>query len=325
MQAFGKATFTELRGQANPPYDVVLCGDVSTTGSAELGSGVGDLAPVEEIVTADTVVIPGLQDPLTAQNPAVLQAVGDAARSGSRMISLCAGAFVLGQAGLLDGRRVTTHWLLADAFRAAFPRTELVEDAVYVDDGDILSSGDMPAAVDLCLHVLRSDLGAAYSYGVARLLIRTPEDRYPARSACPSPVAKSDDSLASLLDWLTEHLHEHLDLQRIAERAHLSTRTLLRHFRAHTGLTPHAWIIQRRVEAARSLLEETDLSVLQVADNTGFGSAETMRRAFAVRVGVSPRDYRSVTRRLHHAPSTVSTADAGAHHGTGARPDHGSV
>jgi len=136
----------------------------------------------------------------------------------------------------------------------------------------------------------------------------------------------------SLLDWLTEHLHEHLDLQHIAERAHLSTRTLLRHFRAHTGSTPNEWIIQRRVKAAQSLLEETDLTVLQVAHNTGFGSAETMRRAFAVRVGVSPRDYRNVSRdrswsvrRLHHAPVPVSTADADAHHETGTRPEQGDV
>src|ERR1700754_538127 len=141
MQAFGNAAFTELRGQAKPPYDVVLCGEVSTTRGTELGPALGELAPVEAIAAADTVVIPGLQDPLTAQHPTVLQAVGEAARSGSRMISLCAGAFVLGQAGLLNGRRVTTHWLLADAFRAAFPHTELVEDAVHVDDGQVLSSG----------------------------------------------------------------------------------------------------------------------------------------------------------------------------------------
>ncbi|WP_433286023.1 GlxA family transcriptional regulator [Pseudonocardia sp. CA-142604] len=332
MQAFGKAVFTELGGRANPPYDVVLCGEVPTTRGAELGPSFGELAPVEEIATADTVVIPGLQDPLTAQDPAVLQAVGDAARSGSRMISLCAGAFVLGQAGLLDGRRVTTHWLLADAFRAAFPRTELVEDAIYVDDGQFLSSGGILAAADLCLHVLRSDLGAAYSYGVARLLIRTPEDVSPARTAGPAPVLGSGDALASLLDWLAEHLHEHLDLQRIAERAHLSTRTLLRHFRAHTGSTPKEWIIRRRVEAARALLEETDLTVSQVAHNTGFGSAETMRRAFAVRVGVSPRDYRSATRarswsipRLHHAPSPVTTAEADADHETDTQHDQEGV
>src|ERR1700754_4005683 len=141
VQAFDAATFTQLGRRGRPPYEVVLCGEVPTISSATLGFALDGLAPVKTITTADTVLVPGIQDPLEAQHPTVLQAVAEAARSGSRMISLCSGAFVLGQAGLLNGRRVTTHWLLADAFRAAFPHTELVEDAVHVDDGQVLSSG----------------------------------------------------------------------------------------------------------------------------------------------------------------------------------------
>jgi AraC-like DNA-binding protein len=171
-----------------------------------------------------------------------------------------------------------------------------VENAIHVDYGQILSSGGMLAAADLCLHVLRTDLGLAYSDAVARLLIRAPDVASSARRAGRSPAPRPGGSLAPLLDWLTEHLHEDLDLRRVAARADLSTRTLMRHFRAQTGLTLKEWITRRRVEAARSLLEGTDLPVLQVAHTTGFGSAETMRRVFAVRLGISPRDYRSAAR-----------------------------
>jgi AraC family transcriptional activator FtrA len=203
-----------------------------------------------------------------------------------------------------------------------------VENAIHVDYGQILSSGGMLAAADLCLHVLRTDLGLAYSDAVARLLIRAPDVASSARRAGRSPAPRQGGSLAPLLDWLTEHLHEDLDLRRVAARADLSTRTLMRHFRAQTGLTLKEWITRRRVEAARSLLEGTDLPVLQVAHTTGFGSAETMRRVFAVRLGISPRDYRSAARdrswssrapRTGRGPAAVGTADVGTQHGTGSR------
>jgi AraC family transcriptional activator FtrA len=294
VQTFGRAVFTKLRGEATPPYEVMLCGVGSITPDGPLGFTVGELAPVEAIASADTVVVPGLEDPLTAQHPRVLHALAEAGNAGARMISLCAGAFVLGQAGLLAGRRVTTHWALTDAFRATFPEAELEEHVAYVDDGQILSSGGMLAATDLCLHVLRDDLGSGYAEGVARLLIHNPDYGSARPRADPLLAPRPEGSLTPVLAWLAEHLHEHLDLQRIADHAHLSKRTLVRHFRAQTGLSPNEWVARQRLEAARSLLENTDLTVLQVAHSTGFGSTENMRRAFTYRLGVSPRDYRGV-------------------------------
>ncbi|WP_433286176.1 GlxA family transcriptional regulator [Pseudonocardia sp. CA-142604] len=248
-------------------------------------------------------MVPTLGDPLTAQCPKVLEAVAEAGETGARMISLCTGAFVLGQAGLLDGRRVATHWSWTTACRAAFPRAELEENTGFVDDGQILSSACMPATTELCLHVLSVDLGRAYAEAVARLLIHKSGDASLEQQARAVPVPRqtpvprtTNGSLGPLLRWLTEHLHEPLDVERIADRAHLSARTLTRHFRTQTGTTPTEWILRQRIEAARSLLEDTDLTVLQVARRAGFGTAETMRRAFTRRLGISPRDYRIAIR-----------------------------
>lgn len=136
--------------------------------------------------TADTVLVPGLEDPLAPQDPGALDAIVEAARNGARLVSLCGGAFVLGQAGVLDGHQATTHWALADEFRSAFPRVRLVEQALYIDDGQVLTSGGMLAATDLCLHVLRRDFGQAYANDMSRLLVSPPH-----RSGGQSQYTKS--------------------------------------------------------------------------------------------------------------------------------------
>ena len=296
VQAFGRrpSVFSKIRDEPEPPYEVGVCGRPLTT--TALGFAISDLKPLDWVSGADTVVVPGLEAPWEPQDPAVLEAVSSAASAGARMVSLCAGAFVLGQAGVLDGRKVTTHWALADEFRAAFPSVDLVEHAMYVDDGQVLSSGGMLASVDLCLYVLGQDQGQSYANDVSRVLISPPH-----RTGGQGQYAKSiprprSDSLGPLLEWLDEHLTEPLTPGQVAAHAHLSERTLVRRLRAETGESLAGWIARRRVERAQAMLEDSDQTVSGIAHAVGFGSSESLRRQFLARVGTTPRAYRDAFR-----------------------------
>ncbi|WP_152360856.1 GlxA family transcriptional regulator [Microlunatus speluncae] len=296
VQVFGRrpSVFSKIRPEAEVPYEIGICGRAPTPTS--LGFTIDDLEPINWIRGADTVIVPGLEAPWAPQHPAVLEAVAAAAQDGARLVSLCAGAFVLGQAGVLDGHRATTHWALAEEFRSLFPRVELIEHALYVDDGQVLSSGGMLAAADLCLYVLGQDHGQAYANDVSRVLVSPPyRDGGQAQYAKRRPRSVSG-RLAPILDWLTEHLAEPLPLAEVAARAHMSPRTLERSFRAETGDSLTVWIIRRRVERARTLLEDSDLTLLQVAHAAGFGTAESLRRHFLTYTGTNPRAYRRTFR-----------------------------
>jgi AraC family transcriptional regulator, transcriptional activator FtrA len=296
VQAFGRrpSVFSKIREEPEAPYDIGVCGATRTPTS--LGFTIADLQPVEWISGADTVIVPGLEAPWAPQDETVLNAIAKAADDGARLVSLCAGAFVLGQAGVLDGRRVTTHWALADEFRAAFPKAHLVEHAMYVDDGQILSSGGMLASADLCLYVLRQDHGQSYANDVSRVLISPPHRTGgQAQYAKPAPRPASG-SLSPVLEWINEHLAEPLTLRQVAAQAHMSPRTLERRFRLETGESLARWIAHRRVERARALLEDSDLTVTQVAHAVGFGSAESLRRRFLTHTGTTPRAYRDTFR-----------------------------
>ena len=296
VQAFGRrpSIFAKIRQEAEPPYEVVICGDPSTPTS--LGFSIGELESYEMVAGADTVLVPGTEyalDPLPDDLHGALVA---AHQAGARMVSLCAGAFVLGQAGVLDGHRVTTHWAMATEFRAAFPRAHLVEHALYVDDGQVLSSGGMLAATDLCLYLLACDQGQSYANDVSRLLVSPPhrvggQAQY-AKASRPLPTGP----LAPVLAWLEENIGEPFSMAQIAARAHMSQRTLVRRFRAETGEGLAEWVARHRIERARALLEETDRPVAQVAHDAGFGSVEALRRHFQARVGTSPRAYRDTFR-----------------------------
>ena len=296
VQAFGRrpSIFAKIRQEAEPPYEVVIAGHATTPTS--LGFTIGELQSYDVVASADTVLVPGTEyalDPLPDDLHAALVA---AHTSGARMVSLCAGAFVLGQAGVLDGHRVTTHWAMASEFRAAFPRAQLIEHALYVDDGQVLSSGGMLAATDLCLYLLASDHGQSYANDVSRLLVSPPhrvggQAQY-ARAFRPPPTGP----LTPVLAWLEENISEPFRVADVAARAHMSQRTLVRRFRAETGEGLAEWVARHRVERARALLEDTDLPVTQVAHDAGFGSGEALRRHFLARVGTSPRAYRGTFR-----------------------------
>jgi transcriptional regulator GlxA family with amidase domain len=244
------------------------------------------------VATADTVLVPGLEDPLSPQDPGALEAIAEAARNGARLVSLCGGAFVLGQAGVLDGHQATTHWALAEEFRAAFPRVRLVEQALYIDDGQVLTSGGMLAATDLCLHVLRRDFGQAYANDMSRLLVSPPHRSGGQSQYTKTPAMPPNGSLAPVMAWMIDHLVEPLTLESVAARAHMSSRTLARRFRAETGDSVQDWIALRRVELARGLLEDSGMTISQIAYAAGFGSTESLRRHFREATGTNPRDYR---------------------------------
>jgi transcriptional regulator GlxA family with amidase domain len=295
VQAFGRrpSVFAKIRDEPQALYEIGVCGRALTQTS--LGFAIADLKPVEWIKGADTVVVPGLEAPWAPQDPEVLDAIARAAQDGARLVSLCAGAFVLGQAGVLDDRRVTTHWALADEFRVAFPRAHLVEHAMFVDDGQILSSGGMLASADLCLYLLSQDHGQAYANDVSRVLI-SPPHRTGGQAQYAKAAPPPSGPLSPILDWINEHLAEPMSLEQIALQAHMSPRTLERRFRTETGDSLAGWIARCRVEQARALLERTELSVTQVAHSAGFGSTESLRRHFLTQTGTTPRSYRDTFR-----------------------------
>jgi AraC family transcriptional regulator, transcriptional activator FtrA len=293
VQAFGPrpSAFDAIRDEEESPYEVLLCGGPGSQ-LHSVGFSTSRLEPWARIATADTVVVPGLDLPGRPRDPEALAAIRAAARRGARLVSLCTGAFVLGHAGVLAGRRVTTHWALADEFRRAFPDVELLDDELFVDDGRILSSGGMLAAADLCLHILQRDLGQTYANDVSRLLVSPPHRTGGQAQYRSRRVEAARGTLAPLMAWAMDHLQEELTLPTLAAKAHLSTRTLSRRFEAETGRGALQWITERRVERARTLLEETGMSVTEIAFAIGFGSLASFRRQFGRHTGTTPRAYR---------------------------------
>jgi transcriptional regulator GlxA family with amidase domain len=240
---------------------------------------------------ADTIIVAGAS-PTT---PSVIHALRDAHRRGVRMVSLCAGTLVLAHAGLLDGRRATTHWHLTGELGSQFPNVDVVTDVLYVDGGgDVLTSAGVAAAIDLAVHVVRLDHGADVANQVARNMVVAPH-RHGGQAqfvtAPAVPVAPADN-LAATLDWATTHLNEDLSLCTMARSANLSVRQFSRRFQATTGTTPHQWLIHQRVLRAQELLERGTMSIEEVAQHSGFRSAGAMRPHFTRQVTTSPSDYK---------------------------------
>ncbi|MFI0778596.1 GlxA family transcriptional regulator [Streptomyces sp. NPDC021212] len=264
-------------------------GPVQTTAGYAMFVDAGPAALRE----ADTVIVPGWQPPGAPAPPAVIEALRDAHRRGARIVAICTGAFVLAQAGLLDGRRATTHWRSAARLAAAFPEVRMDRDVLFVDHGDVATSAGTGAGIDLCLHLVRSDHGAAYAAQIARNMVLPPhrEGSQLQYAARPAP-ARADESLAPLLEWAAARLDTPLTLGRLAERAGLSGRTLARRFAEQLGTSPGQWLLGRRLDAARVLLEQTDLPVEAIATRVGLASAVNLRRRFRTHLGTTPGAYR---------------------------------
>lgn len=297
----------EVMGVDQPsPYEVVLCGE-DPRYVLPSGTDLGELAPLNVVREADTVVMPGAVEPLKPRSETLLGALRDAYGAGARMVSTCSGAFVLGQAGLLDGRTATTHWLLAPEFREAFPRVRLDVDRLYVDDGRIHTSAGRMASMDLALHLLALDRGQVAANDKGRFMVSAPH-RSGGQSQFVKDSLRADtrSSMEPLLQWLRDNLDRPLTLAQIAAQGHVSERTLARKFRAATGITVFDWIIRERVNRAKVLLETTDFSIGQVAAMAGFGSTEGLRRHFDKTVGTTAGAYRRTFRHAAPANDAVS-------------------
>ena len=254
-------------------------------------------ASYAEIARVDTVVVPSTDDPDAVPDDALVQALVEAHQRGARVVSLCTGAFVLAAAGILDGRVATTHWMHADDLARRYPQVDVRADVLYVDDGDVLTSAGKTAALDLCVHLVRRDLGAATANGIARRLV-VPAHRHGGQAQFISPPAEPrvPEGLAPTLEWARTRLDQPLTVQDLARHAGLSTRQLARRMQAELQAGPLDWLHQQRIARAQELLERTDASVEQVAASSGMGTAATLRRHFHRAVGVTPTAYRATFR-----------------------------
>jgi transcriptional regulator GlxA family with amidase domain len=287
LETFGRARLADGR----PAYQVLVCAaepEVSTgwmTLNVERG--------LDALVEADTIVVPGRAEPTAALPDTVLQHLRDAAAAGTRVASICTGAFTLAAAGLLDGQRATTHWVAATAFAATFPAVNLDPRVLFVDNGQVLTSAGAAAGIDLCLYMIRRDHGAAVAADTARLAVVALErDGGQAQFIVTDHLRAQDTSLTSLLVWLEANAHRPLTLSDMARQAGLSTRTLSRRFLEETQVTPVQWLRRARVRQAQLLLETTTHSIDRITRQTGFGSATNFRDTFKGLVGTTPQTYR---------------------------------
>ncbi|WP_342800789.1 helix-turn-helix domain-containing protein [Nocardia sp. No.11] len=252
----------------------------------------------ELLATADTVVIPAsdITEALHGLGEVTLGALARI-RPGTRIVSICTGAFVLAAAGLLDGRPATTHWRMADSFRRHFPRVRLDPDVLFVDDGDVLTSAGAASGVDLCLHIVRADHGSAVANHVARRCVVPPWREGGQAQYIDQPVPDpAMASTAATRHWALEHLELPLTMAELAGHARMSQRTFARRFVDEVGTSPGRWLTQQRVARARLLLEASDLSVEQIASRVGFATGTSLRQHFQVAVGVAPLAYRRTFR-----------------------------
>ncbi|MYX41001.1 helix-turn-helix domain-containing protein [Streptomyces sp. SID89] len=295
---FGRPTDAEGRLL----YDVVTCsvrppGPVATDADFSIDVAHGPQA----LAGADTVIVPASYElgpvfeegRLTEDLAAALALI----RPGTRLASICTGAYVLAAAGYLDGRPATTHWADAGRFQRLFPRVKVDADVLFVDDGDVLTSAGVAAGIDLCLHMVRRDHGTAVANDVARRTVVPPhrdggQAQYIARPVPDPQLATTATARA----WALERLHEPIQLRDMAEREAMSVRTFTRRFREEVGVSPGQWLTRQRVERARHLLESTDLSMDRVARDAGFGTAQSMRQHLMAALGVTPTAYRRTFR-----------------------------
>jgi transcriptional regulator GlxA family with amidase domain len=274
---------------------VTVCGVTRTVRTADFEIRVA--AGLEALRGADTIVVPGVGDLARPVPAALVEALRAAAARGARLASICSGAFLLAATGLLDGKRATTHWRAAAELARRHPEIEVDPNVLFVDEGKLLTSAGATAGIDLCLHLVRRDFGAATAADTARMAV-APLQREggQAQFILDVPPPADSESLATLLAWAEHNLARDLSLAALARRAATSTRTLSRRFREQTGTTPARWVTRARVRRAQRLLETTGHAVERVADLSGFPSASTLRARFQQVLGTSPKAYRRTFR-----------------------------
>lgn len=249
---------------------------------------------LEAMGQADIIIIPAWGDPEVPAPLELTEGLRQAHEKGTLIVGLCLGAFVLGDAGLLDGREATTHWVAREVFARRFPQTLFRPDVLYVGDDNIITSAGTVAAIDCCLHLLRERHGSEAANHIARLLVTPPhrpggQAQYIER---PMPKLSSDNRLPSVLEWARENLAESLSLDTLADVAKMSRRTFTRRFRDATGTTVTKWLNAERVARAQQLLETTDMPIERITSESGFGTTLALRQQFAAQLGTSPSNYR---------------------------------
>ncbi|MFF4504331.1 GlxA family transcriptional regulator [Streptomyces sp. NPDC001401] len=285
---------SRIFGAADGRYEVLTCTvdgqPVRTNADFTIGVEHGP----EILATADTVVVASVTPSyIPTELPAELAAALARIRPDARIVSICTAAFVLAAAGLLDGRRATTHWHVADLFRRRYPNVDLDPDVLFVDDGRILTSAGAASGVDVCLHIVRTDHGSELANTVARRCVVPPFRDGGQAQYIEQPVPESGAaSTAATRAWVLERLDEPLALSDLAGHARMSLRTFARRFNEEVGLSPGRWIVQQRIARARHLLESSDLSVDQIAGHVGFATGASLRQHLHAAIGVSPQAYR---------------------------------
>lgn len=274
-----------------PVFDFRVCGVEPGTVPTKLGFSIEVELGLDAAHGVDLLVIPayGPDRPLDDRLLGVLR---DTHEAGAWVMSVCSGAFALGQAGLLDGRRCTTHWMYTEALAARFPAAEVDPGVLYVEDDRVVTSAGTAAGIDASLHLVRRELGAASAAAIARRMVVPPHRDGGQAQYVDTPLPYAADTLAPLLAWIVDHLDADLEVPALAARALLSERTFARRFRAETGTTPAAWVARQRLVRAQELLERTDLGVEEVARRCGFPSAAALRHRFAQALRTSPSAYR---------------------------------
>ncbi|QIX97769.1 transcriptional regulator FtrA [Cedecea sp. FDAARGOS_727] len=249
----------------------------------------------ELLDTASLIIVPGWRGVDQPVPEALIRALQAAHRRGARIMSICSGVFVLAAAGLLNGKRATTHWRYTSALQTRFPEIEVVPDVLYLDNGDVLTSAGSAAGIDLCLYLVRQDFGSAAANSVARRLVVQPHRAGGQAQFIEQavPVEYEGERFAPLFDHLQRHLADNHSVASMAAFVGMSSRTFLRRFEAATGMTPARWLLQTRLKRSRELLENSQMQVEQIAELAGFGCAATLRHHFRKHLGTSPGAYRN--------------------------------
>jgi transcriptional regulator GlxA family with amidase domain len=287
-QVFTPACHTD----GTPLYEFSSCSVGGAAVATTTGFSIAPQHGLEALAQAETIVVPGYFAIFSPPPQQALEALRGAAEGGTRVLSVCSGAFALAHAGLLDGRRATTHWQWSEELAVRFPAVEVDPAALYVDEGEVMTSAGLSAGIDLCLHVVRKDCGAAVGERVARHLVAAPHRDGGQAQFIERPEAPAAGTLEATRRWADERLAEPLDVAAMSRHAGVSPRTFARRFREETGTTPLQWLLGRRVLEARRLLEESDLPIDEVAWRAGFGTAASLREHFRRALATTPTAYR---------------------------------
>ena len=308
MSPFELSCVVEVFGLPRPElgvpwYELKVCAESATPLRTVGGFSMVTEYGLDDFVAADTVFVTAVPDVRGQVSAALVSALRQAHERGARVVSICSGAFALAAAGLLDGRKATTHWRYADLLAERYPDVRVDPDVLYVDDGSILTSAGSAAGLDLCLHVVRRDHGPSIANSVARRLVLPPHREggqaqfiEAAVRSLPNDGGGSGDGIARSLEWALAHLSSPIAIADLARAARMSQRSYLRHFTRATGTSPLRWLVAQRIAAARPLLESTNAPVEEVGAAVGFADAATFRHHFARAVGTSPSAYRRTFR-----------------------------